>query len=235
MTTNDKKDVPLEALKNALGRLRTLRDHLLETGQPDLNQALLTLRSCASDLQQPTLIPSWIHDELKGYPSDAELPQYRTIAISCYATVSSPGWTTGDVHLYDVNIDFRYPVSILPVKRSTGLIIPRPDLRETHQDSFAPGVTVVNVKGVVTPSVCNQLAAAIQSRTLSLVEDILGQCDESLRSIIEDANTPPGEGATHAPEKSTRRGEIQKIFLTESVKGFWRHLPDIVKIIRTDT
>ena len=218
-------------LQNAIARLRILRDHLLETGRPDLNQVLLTIRSCASDLHQPTLVPTWVHHELEGYPADAELPKYRTLAISCYATVSSPGWTTSDVHLYDVNIDFRDPVSILPVKRSTGLIIPRPDLRKTHQDSFAPGVTVVDVKGLITPSVCNQLAAAIQSRALSLVEGILGQCDDSLRSIVEDANIPPSDGSTHGPETSTERGELRKLLLAESVKGLWRHLPDIIKSI----
>ena len=232
VTTIDNEEVPLEALKNAIGRLRTLRDHLLETGRPDLNQALLTIRSCASDLHQPTLVPTWVHNELQGYPADAELPNYRAIAVSCYATVSSPGWTMGDVHLYDVNIDFRDPVSILPVERATGLIIPRPDLRKTHQDRFAPGVTVVNVKGLITPSVCNQVAAAIQSRALSLVEGILGQCDDSLRSIIEDAHIPPSEGSTHGPETSTERGEFRKLVLAESVKGLWRHLPDIIKGIR---
>ena len=45
VTTIDIEEVPREALTNAIGRLRTLRDHLLETGRPDLNQALLTIRS----------------------------------------------------------------------------------------------------------------------------------------------------------------------------------------------
>ena len=183
MTTIGTEEIPREALTNAIGRLRTLRDHLLETGRPDLNQALLTIRSCASDLHQPTLVPTWVHRELRGYPADAELPGYRTLAVSCYATVSCPGWTPGDVHLYDVNIAFRNPVSILPVEWSTGLIIPRPDLRNTHQNRFAPGVTVVDVKGLITPSVCSQLAAAIQSRALSLVDGILARRDDSLRSV----------------------------------------------------
>ena len=143
--------------------------------------------------------------------------------------MSCPGWTTGDVHLYNVNIAFRDPVSILPVERSTGLMIPRPDLRKTHQNSFAPGVTVVDVKGLITPSVCNQLTAAVQSRALSLVEGILAQCDDSLRSIMDDASIPPRRDSTHGPEAPTGRGELRKVVLAESVRGLWRHLPDILK------
>ena len=234
MTTIDIEEVRREALTDAIGRLRTLRDHLLETGRPDLNQALLSIRSCANDLHQPTLVPTWVHCELQGYPADAELPEYRTLAVSCYATVSCPGWTTGDVHLYDVNIAFRDPVSILPVERSTGLLIPRPDLRKIHQNRFAPGVTVVDVKGLITPSICNQLAAAIQSRALSLVEGILAQCDDCLRSIMNDVSVPSRQDSTRGPEASTDRGELRKVVLVESVRGLWRHLPDILKGIRPD-
>ena len=234
MTAIDTEEVPRESLRNAIGRLRTLRDHLLETGLPDLNQALLTIRSCASDLHQPTLVPTWVHYELRGYPADAELPEYRTLAVSCYATVSCPGWTTGDVHLYDVNIAFRDPVSILPVDQAEGLLIPQPDLRKTHQNRFSTGVTVIDVKGLITPSVCNLLTAAVQSRALSLVEGILTQCDDSLRSIMDDASIPPRRDSTHGPEAPTDRGELRKVVLAESVRGLWRHLPDILKGIRPD-
>ena len=232
----DKKDAPHEALKVGVGRLRGIRDHLLQTGRPDLNQTLLTIRSCASDFQQPTLIPSWVHHELNGYPDDVDLPAYRRIVVSCYATVACPGWTTGDVHLYDVNFDFRDSVSILPVERSTGLLIPRPDLRETHQAKFQQGVSLLDVQGLITPPVCAQVAASIHSRALSLVEDILGRCDESLRFTAEnDTGTPLDRGSPRTTNSSADRGEYQKLFLTETIKGLWRHLPDFIRIIRPDT
>ena len=235
MTIIDNDEVPLDAFKQAIGRLRTLRDHLLETGRSDLNQTLLTIRSCASDLHLPTLIPSWLHHELNGYPDDADLPAYRRIAISCYATVSHPGWTTGDVHLYNVEIDFRDPVSILPFERSAGLEIPRPDLRETHRAAFSPGVSVLNVKGLITPAVCTKMAASIQSRALNLVEDILGRCNEFLHFTAENETRAPSDRASpRTADAAAGRGEYRKLVVTETIKGLWRHLPDFIKSIRPD-
>ena len=163
--------------------LREIQASLMDPDQ-DIDPILLKLRFLASRLGSDPLA-KWVRFESDGYPNEAELPDYRILAVTYTASTLGSGGsrmrnvpvptqlvmkTSGD---FWKNYECRKSVATIDslisgAKDGSGVRIDASNLLLTLQGKFYPDDTIYEVTGLLSVPELVGIKSAIRSRLLEL-------------------------------------------------------------------
>jgi AbiTii len=234
-----------------------LLNDLVSLATDDKQPITTLLRKCivlAYQLKNDRL-KIWANEELNGYTSIDNLPEYRTISAAATGLFVGPGWARLEQGIpsaalkekhrrYAEVVYIAQPVSTLEdtAKSTSGSSLSFPwnaNLVAHYRESLIIGWQLHSAQQTVTKSVIAGILDTVRTRVLNMTLEIqseLGETDENLKEITPEeskkvdqtivANIYGGNVYVSAGQSTMTATTVQQ---QNIVAGDWEHLAKVLK------